>query len=135
MRTIIVNNAGPKGNDGGGTGAGGTYIFQADGVVNGHRVVSLSGTKVKNADVYDINTVFSILGIATNAATDGGIVNVLHSGELTEPTWNWIAGQKIYCGEDGVLSASPPTTGICMIVATAMTSIKIFIKIQTPIIT
>lgn len=130
--TVIINNVGPKGD----TGATPSAIsYTANGTVNGHRVVKLSGgSLVTLADSVSTNDAQHILGISNNTALDGETVTITTFGELVEPTWTWTANQIIYCGTNGTLTTTPPTSGVCIIVATALSATIIFVKIQTPII-
>lgn len=138
--TPIVHPAirGEKGEAGlqGPAGADGVGVnFQ--GIAN----VPLSGERVVRFNlleqlVYASNVPFefeNICGITNAAASAGGSVEVISAGEFRNIGWNWSPGAPLFLGLNGFLTETPPTTGVLIQFATAISSTKIFISIENPI--
>jgi hypothetical protein len=102
--------------------------------VSGHRVmkIAIGGVTYASSDhIHDANLV---LGITMNAGSAGNKVDVQLSGEMTEPSWNWIAGDPVFCGTDGMLTQTMPTSGFAIIMAEAILPQTIIVTIKSPII-
>jgi hypothetical protein len=131
-----VGIQGPAGAQGTPGQAGVSYLtYAADGSISGHKVVKITTAgKIGYASSSEPGDAATVLGITMNAAADGDDVNVQNSGEMTEPTWNWIVGTPVFAGVDGALTQAPPTEGFQLVVGTATTATRIVISIKSAII-
>ncbi len=134
LSIILAQGAqGPRGSN----GASGIPIvtYTADGALGGHRVVRASGTNlVAYADSTNVLHANSIIGITTGAVDAEEPASVQYSGELTDGTWSWVPDMPIFCGTNGLLTQTPPTTGFSLVLAVAVSSSTIFIAIKQSII-
>jgi hypothetical protein len=113
----------------------GNVIYLSGEELSGHRVVMVDmDGLVYYADKDTIQDSQRVLGITVGAVSQGVEINISTLGEMTELTWNWIAGLAIFLGNDGVLTQTPPITGFQMVVAFAITPTKIMINPKPPII-
>lgn len=74
------------------------------------------------------------LGVTLNSASADGALTVRRSGAIIDSSFNWIAEQPIYCGLDGVLTQTVPTSGFIQIVGVAETTTSMNVEIETPIL-
>jgi hypothetical protein len=118
-----------------GSGTGSTSIEAiADGVVNGHRAVRVTGSdKVALANSSDIATVGTVIGISTTAALDGDTVTIQVIGEIDEPTFNFTPG-PVYFTATGALTQTVPSSGYVQQVAVALDTTKIAVQLGIPIV-
>lgn len=75
----------------------------------------------------------AVIGITTGAATSGAQVGVQCAGLMTDPSFSFTPGGAIYCGTNGVLTQSVPTSGFILQVGVAISATSIMIKICQPI--
>lgn len=102
--------------------------------VSGHRVMKIDIGGVTYASSNNINDANLVLGITINAGSAGSKVNVQLFGEMTEPSWNWIPGDPIFCGLNGLLTQTAPTSGFAIIVAEAILPQTVIVTLKSPII-
>lgn len=99
-----------------------------------HKAVIPDGTGgVVYADQSILSQTGKTMGISLNSALTGADVDVIVSGEVDEPTWNWTPGE-VYLGVSGGLTQTPPTSGILQVVGVALTATRLSVGIQLPII-
>ena len=72
--------------------------------------VDLDGFGYK-ADKGVLAEVRGVLGISTGAIAVGATGLIQINGSITDSTWTWTRNSVVYCGADGVLTHTPPTTG------------------------
>ena len=76
-----------------------------------------------------------VIGITTTSASAAGAtVSYMKDGEMTDSSWNWDTTKPIYCGTDGALTQTVPTSGFRQVVAVPLSPTKISIQIKEPII-
>jgi hypothetical protein len=96
--------------------AGGITRRIANVALGGHRVVKglASGNAAyASSDVSGDNAL--ILGITEHAADADAEVSVRYQGDMEEGSWNWSPG-PVFCGVNGVLTQTPPSTGfVCQV--------------------
>lgn len=103
--------------------------------ISGHKVVITGlNNKIEYADNTIISTSYLVLGISQNAAIIGDPVSVKYTGEIIEPSWNWIPNLPIYCGTNGNLTQMIPTVGFILLMGIATTSNSMIVSIKQPII-
>ena len=108
--------------------------YEAGENLSGHRVVMSDAYGViwyaSNASVDDANC---ILGITTGAISVGTTGPVKSHGDMTEPTWAWVAKKPLYLGESGFMVQTPPVSAFIIKVGYAVSATRIFIDIDSPI--
>ncbi len=72
--------------------------------------IALDGFGYKS-DKGVLDEVKGILGISTGAIAVGTTGLLQINGAITDSTWSWTKNAAVYCGVDGVLTHTPPTTG------------------------
>lgn len=108
---VVVSALGEKGDKGDDGAAGATLAVTkiADGTLSGHRIVrNVDATRVGYVDASDATNGDDVLGLTTQAASDGDPIEVLVEGELTEPGWSWTPLELIYVTGLGLLTQTPP---------------------------
>jgi hypothetical protein len=75
----------------------------------------------------------TVLGITTGAAVYDDPIGVQYTGELQDSGWSWVPG-PIYCGINGVITQTPPTSGFILAIGTAINATTIVINIKQPLI-
>lgn len=124
----FVVETGQQGPQGIPSDAGFTAIAATD--IGGHRIVTLnSDGKVEHADQATTAHYGKIVGISTGAASVGNTVTIRSSGKLTEPSWSWNPQNILFLGADGVITATPPSTGVLQSIGYAIDATTIFINI------
>lgn len=86
--------------------------------LSGHRVVrpGPAGTLVY-ADPLDTATYANGPWYLTQGAIAvGAEAAVLGEGEITEPSWTWSPGQRLFLGTNGTLSTTPPLAPARMVI-------------------
>lgn len=71
----------------------------------------------------------SVVGVTTNAGTS---LTVQFGGTLTDGSWNWSPGH-VWCGANGVLTQTPPTSGAVCIVGRVVNATTILIELEPTI--
>ena len=109
-----------------------TITLTAATIIPGHRAIMIDANG--NAALADATSpTFVFAGISTTGANAGGLVNVAQSGLIEEPTWNFTPLAPIFVGSNGLLTQTPPSSGVSQIVAVARTATSIMIAPQSPI--
>lgn len=133
----IKNNglSGPKGEKGD-SGKIETFICGETGGIGGHRVVYLDNANrlIKYASNDNLNSVKKIVGITTQASTFENEQNVITSGELSDPSFNFTnINEPIYLGTNGLITQNYPSC-TCIILGFALSLNKMYVNIQQLII-
>lgn len=93
--------------------------------LSGHRVVVAGLGGVLYAQPSNVAHADAVVGITTGAAISGASVMVRGSGDMTEPSWSWTAGQPLFVIANGQLSHTPPISGWVQMFAVALTATRI----------
>lgn len=114
---------------------GSAMSVTADQPIGGHRVVRLEAGNPRYADCTQVLHANTVLGVTTGAASVGGALNVVRSGEVDEPSWAWTPNLPVYLGEGGVLTQAPPEgAAFYLIVGFPVATTKLFVSIREPIV-
>lgn len=106
--------------------------YTAGETVYGGRIVELNSMgEVKHAS--STGTGFGIIGLATQAGNAGNRIEVVTFGSFTDSSFNFIPDEPIFLRENGIISQTPPSTGVTLVVGSAITSTSIFIRVEQPI--
>jgi hypothetical protein len=105
-----------------------TLSITAGETINGGRAVFLSGGLAYKADKDSLTEVKGIFGIAPGAIGNGAVGPVAFTGQLSDSSWTWVSG-PIFCGTDGALTQTAPTSGHIRRVAQAMSATTLVISL------
>lgn len=122
---VVVGTRGPAGTS--------NPVLQAVAAtsIGGQRVVLLNASgQVIYADNDDVSHADRVEGITTGAVAAGSGVTIRTAGEMTEPSWSWTPGARLFLSGAGFLSEVPPATGFVQQIAHAVTATKIIIRIH-----
>lgn len=127
-----------KGADGAPGAGGGSVTKNAVSGVGGHRLVrsdGAAGVSYVSADTEDHGD--NVLGITNGAAGAGSPVVVITDGEITEPSWNWTAGETLFAGLNGLMTQVEPELAdgyaFSLVVGYAVSPTVVRVRIETPI--
>lgn len=125
MSTIIAR---PSAYGGSTSSAGGNTITGvAAENISGHRVVAMSVSDVVYASSDDITRL--PVGVSTGSALVGSPVTIQYDGEMVEPSWNWTVNAPVFMGVGGVLTQTPPTTGLLVVIGTPISQTRLLVQI------
>jgi len=125
---------GPQGPQGLGGSSGATSLSYASGVnLGGNRGVMVENSAAFYASNINLAHAGKLLGITMGAASQNSSVNIQGVGEL-DGFSGLTVNSKVYLQENGVISSTMPTAGFIQQVGIALTSTKILINIQPPIV-
>lgn len=134
---VSVSDIGPPGQQGPpGSGAGSSVVTTTavDQPLGGNRIVRAVAGGVDYASSDDVADADAIVGFTQTAAALGQPINVQTGGEMTEGSWDWIVGQPVFCGLNGLPTQVPPITGFLCRVGKATASTTILINVEEPFI-
>lgn len=109
--------------------------FVAGADLGGHRVVRLmDGTDgiVGYADSASPGDMGRVVGITHHAAASGATIEVVISGFMLEPSWNWTPG-PVYLGSNGIMTQAMPPSGFIQIMGFAGSNMGLHVKMQQPV--
>ncbi len=112
---------GPKGDP------GNTDSVVASEPLGGHRAVTADGWHATPS------TLDHLVGITAGAGATGDATEYVSHGLMVEPSWTWQAGAPIFVGLDGVLTQTPPVSGLTRRVAWAISETEINVDLQPTI--
>ena len=123
---LKIELVGPQGSQGIPGPAGGSIIQKEAGeILSGHRTVRISKT--------NINHVGTAIGVTTNAATVGDVVNIQMLGDLIESGWNWSEG-AVFVGINGQLTQDLTSLLFVQQIGVAVSSIELNINPQLAVL-
>jgi len=130
--TLLGVVRGPRGQAG--APGGGSVIRRAGGNLSGHRCVkAVSGGAVNYPAIAAPGDAVLLEGITTGAAAAGDDITVQIAGEMTEASWSWSLG-PVFCGDAGVLTQAPPSSGWVRQIAVAVGPDTLLINLFPPIL-
>jgi hypothetical protein len=129
VEVIEVAEQGPEGISG-----SEVSILIATQVISGHRVCLFESNQLTYCDSANTSHAGKAIGLTLNSATIGGNVSIQKSGEVTEPSWNWVDGAALYIGSNGILTQTPTSNGFIQKVGYAISPTKIWIDFKESII-
>jgi len=132
--TEVIDLGGTQGPPGPpGTGGVIEYRVIAGEDLGGLRGIRSVGNRAYYADSSIPDHAITLLGISAGAAVIDDIVDVISSGNMIDPSWNWNDG-AIYLGANGLLTQVAPANGFIAQVAIAISDTEMFVNIQQPIL-
>ena len=108
----------------------------ADEDLGGHRVVTvLPSGRVGYSDPTDINHAGRVIGFTTHACSQFDEIQIVHIGEVVEPTWNLTISEPLFLLPNGTFGPTPDPSGVFVqIIGFSTGTDSIFINIHQPII-
>lgn len=131
QQTTTVYRQGPPGPPGEATG---NVVRTAGANLSAIRAV-YEGTdgKVRYATNTDPTTATKTIGVTTSAALQDDEIGVCLTGEIEDNSLSLTPG-PLYLGTNGALTSTPPSTGVLLRVGTALTTGRLVVNVQQPII-
>lgn len=74
------------------------------------------------------------VGISLGAAAENAALQVQAGGEIVEPSWSWDVQTPVYMGVDGLLTQTPPSVGMFVIVGKPVSPTSMIISFSEPFI-
>ncbi len=103
--------------------------------ITGGRVIAMNADgRGIYADSLIASTANSVIGISTNSAATGTVVNYKTFGRIVEPTWNWTVNSPLFVGTDGQILQSPLVSGYILKLGVALSPVEILLNIGKPIL-
>jgi hypothetical protein len=120
------------GSGGGGGGGSGTEILdiQAAEDIPAYTFITITGFKVNSANMAHYGKTVGIVQLATSS---GFIAEAVDEGEITNNTWTWSPGAKLFINGT-LISATPPASGFSQMVAIARDAHTIIVRLEPPIL-
>lgn len=105
------------------------FVAQED--ISQFDVVTSKGFR---ADTADYNTRDSIIGFAKTSVLNGFSGKATGFGEITNPAWTWLRGDKIFLNGLGTVANAPPSSTYSVQLGTATTPNTINVNINPSIL-
>lgn len=130
VRVSSVGVQGPPGPAG-----GQTRSADAGASVSGHRVlIEQDDGTVIHADASTLSHAERIVGVSSNAAAEGDVVTIVQMGRMTDASLSFTAGDPLFLGADGAITATPPAAPAFLLqIGSALSADTINIRISRPI--
>lgn len=104
--------------------------YQAGETIGGQRIVYLYDDKYYYADKDNTSLQNYTLALSEQAVNINEFGDLLFVGEWEDPAWNFDKDKGIFLGNNGLITQTPPTTGLLVEIGTVITATKIFFEIQ-----
>lgn len=142
MQTIQISHpsikiyltAHPFSSGGGGVNAV-SAIYEAGETLNAARAVVASGGKVYRFNPNDATHMRGIVGFTKTSAVAGAMVEVVFAGFFEDVGLSLSPDAPVFAGSNGVLSTTPPSSGIIACVGTSVSNKKFLISFKNLILT
>lgn len=130
--TIAVVSPGPQGAKG---APGGTSeVYTASEALGGHRLVRSTGNgSCGYVDASNEAHGDDTLGLTLNAASLGADVDVQRTGAVVFGSWSWTPELPVFAASNGLMTQTPPTSGVSQIVGFAEDATTLHLRIEPPI--
>ncbi|WP_024647723.1 hypothetical protein [Pseudomonas syringae] len=130
--TIMAGQRGSQGRPGTDIGGGvQTLIRQGAETISAHRVVYESRGRAYLAQP-DAPTVLQVIGLSISAGAPGAELVVQTAGFIDDASWSWLEG-LVFCGPNGVLTQTPPTSGYELVVGFASSATRLNLDFDEPV--
>lgn len=130
--TIMVGQRGAQGRPGTDSGGGiQTIVRTAGETISALRIVYESQAQAFITDP-STESVFQALGLAITSASAGAETTIQTQGFIDDSSWSWAEG-VVWCGPNGVLTQTPPTTGWDFIIGFATSATRLYIDLNEPV--
>lgn len=107
-----------------------TYL--AGGTIFGGRAVELNNQgRIIHAN--SSGSGFGIIGVAVQSGIEGNNIEVVTYGAFTDNSLNLQHDEPIFLRDNGLLSQTPPSNGVTVVIGSAISTNTMFIRIEQPI--
>ncbi|MFK3971123.1 hypothetical protein ACI2KS_10390 [Pseudomonas sp. NPDC087358] len=131
--TIMVGQRGAQGRPGTDSGGGvQTIICTAGETISALRVIYESQQLARPVNPAT-ESVYQALGLAITSGSIGTDINIQTQGFVDDSSWSWTEGH-VWCGANGVLTQTPPTTGWDFIIGFATSATRLYIDLNEPVL-
>ena len=93
-----------------------------------------SDNKVFYADTTNPQHLGRVSGVTLHAVVAGGVVTVVRTGPIYEPSWNWVPDQAVYLADNGLLTQTPPTGFFQQVIGVAIDSTSLYVNLRPPLV-
>jgi len=134
VAVLAVARQGPAGRDGAPGRDGTPNLTKICGVnISGHKAVTVdSNGKVIYADNTIPSHATKVVGVTITAALTNEEVTIVPSGEIIEPTFNWLPDLPVFLGPNGLLTQTVPSSGFSLIIGFPTSQTSLLVDIKTP---
>lgn len=131
--TIMVGQRGAQGRPGIDSGGGiQTIVRTAGETISALRIVYESQELTHPVDPAT-ESVFQALGLAITSSSIGSDITIQTQGFVDDLGWSWTEGH-VWCGPNGILTQSPPTSGWDFIIGFATSATRLYIDLNEPVL-
>lgn len=131
--TIMAGQRGAPGRPGTDTGGGVQTIVRAAGqTISALRIVYESQQLARLVDPSS-QSVFQALGLALTSGSTGAQITIQTQGFVDDSSWSWTEGH-VWCGANGILTQTPPTSGWDFIIGFATSATRLYIDLNEPVL-
>ncbi|MGL5074346.1 MAG: hypothetical protein ACRDBG_00700 [Waterburya sp.] len=127
---IVISYIAEQGAPGSVSGGGNSVEHIAAIALSGNRAVYVESDGLRYADSSLPLTAVNCIGLTKNATSAGSLSIVQIQDLITEPSWNWIPGKKVYLSTLGNLTQVPPLTGVQVQIGIAKSPTSLIVEIQ-----
>lgn len=132
----VVAEAAPQGPPGppGPSGVEAARITRLAGIdIGGHRAIYVAEDNTFRYADAATEEGRAVAGVTVGAASTGTAAYAQYAGELVEPSWSWSVGMPVFLGTNGMLTQSPLSSGLAIIIGIAVGADRILIRIGSPV--
>jgi hypothetical protein len=131
--TIMVGQRGAPGRPGTDSGGGVQTIVRTAGeTISALRIVFESQQLVHPVNP-TTEAVYQALGLALTSASIGTDITIQTQGFVDDAAWSWAEGH-VWCGPNGTLTQTPPTSGWDFIIGFATSATRLYIDLNEPVL-
>lgn len=131
--TIMAGQRGAPGRPGTDSGGGVQTIVRTSGeTISALRIVYESQQLAHPANPAT-ESVFQALGLSITSASIGTDLTIQTQGFVDDSSWNWTEGH-VWCGPNGILTQTPPTSGWDFIIGFATSATRLYIDLNEPVL-
>lgn len=131
--TIVVGQRGAPGRPGTDSGGGVQTIVRTAGeTISALRIVYESEELAHPVNPAT-ESVYQALGLAITSGSIGTDITIQTQGFVDDSAWSWTEGH-VWCGPNGVLTQTPPTSGWDFIIGFATSATRLYIDLNEPVL-
>jgi len=95
-------------------------------------IINVDG-KISQADSSNLAHLNAVIGIASSSGDVDATLNVISSGVMSDPSWNWTSFSPIFFDPNGTLTQVQPLSGFIQKVAIPRSANSIIVDVDPPI--
>lgn len=107
-----------------------TVTVNAQEVILAFSPVTVTGREADSANLAHFG---KVVGLAVSSTASGFSFPVVVTGEVTNPSWTWVAGNLIFLNGPG-LANTPPGSGFSQKIGMAKNSVTVVVELGEPVL-